>query len=96
MPDDDFVPDMEKARSDRTATVSIFLGALSCVSVMIWPLFNPCIIIGPMLGILAIAAGWKANKGRPTRDAKGGMLLGLMGIIWMIFTMWAFTMAFGW
>lgn len=93
---DELAPDPEAARAERLSTVSIFLGALSCASVLLWPLIIPCIAIGPMMGVLAIAVGWKSHKKIPSRDAKGGMLLGLIGIVWMILIILLFSMAFGW
>jgi hypothetical protein len=94
--EDDFQPDPEKARADRMASISIFLGALSCAGILLWGLFVPCIIIGPILGILAIATGWMSHRMRPSRDAKGGMLLGLLGVALTVLTVLAFAMAFGW
>lgn len=87
-------PDPEKARSERAATISEFFGVVSLAFAFIWPMLPVCLFVGPVLGIIAIALGWREYKRSSSIEARVGALLGLAGMMLPIFTAWCLSMAF--
>ncbi len=81
-----YQPNQYRDRNSNTnGVVALILGLLG--------LFGVILIVGSIVGIVLGAIG--KNKDDDPRMAKGGLILGIIGIVaWIAFYLWLFSMIF--